>query len=144
MTKMPAIGSLALFLCACASGPDGAEFFGATSSAELLTEREWVVEDLAGGGIIDRSRVTLNFDGEGQVSGRASCNRYTAGYQARGDRLGFTPAAATKMACAEGLMNQEQNFFRILGAVDRFRIDETGALILEGAEGTMKAYPDSP
>jgi heat shock protein HslJ len=144
MTKMLAVGCLALFLCACASGSDAADVAGPGFSAELLTDREWVVEDLAGGGIIDRSRVTLNFDAEGQVSGRASCNRYTAGYQARGDRLGFTPAAATKMACAEALMNQEQNFFRILGAVDRFRIDETGALILEGAAGTMKAYPDSP
>jgi heat shock protein HslJ len=144
MTAKLAVGSLALFLCACVSGPEAPDLAGAMSSAELLTDREWVVEDLAGGGIIDRSRVTLNFDPEGRVSGRASCNRYTAGYEVRGERLGFTPAAATKMACAEALMNQERDFFRILGAVDRFRIDETGALILEGAEGTMKAYPDSP
>ena len=35
----------------------------------------WVVEDILGGGIIDSSRVTLDFS-EQRVAGRASCNSY--------------------------------------------------------------------
>jgi heat shock protein HslJ len=145
---MTLIGA-AFFLYACAAGQGPAEVAapevaGPEVSAGLLTEREWVVEDIAGGGIIDRSRVTLNFDAEGRVSGRSSCNRYTAGYQQQGYRLSFAPAAATKMACADSLMNQEQKFFRVLGAISSFRIDDTGALMLEGEEGTMKAYPETP
>jgi heat shock protein HslJ len=144
MKKLAVAVGVAVCLCACVSSQEAAEVTGSTESAGILTEREWVVEDLAGGGVIDRSRITLNFDAEGRVSGRASCNRYTAGYQQQGDLLSFTSAAATKMACAESLMNQEQKFFRILGAVSRFTIDDTGALILEGEAGTLKAYADMP
>jgi heat shock protein HslJ len=144
MKKIIAVAGMAFCLCACASSPDSGEVTGSPAAGALLTEREWVVEDLAGGGVIDRSRITLNFDAEGRVSGRASCNRYTAGYQQQGGSLSFTSAAATKMACAESLMNQEQAFFRILGAISRFTIDDTGALILEGEKGTIKAYPDTP
>ena len=114
-------------------------------SIDLLAGREWVVEDLDGGGIIDRSRITLEFDAtSNRLSGRASCNRYTAGYTLSGERLSITGAAATRMACAPSLMNQEQKFFRILEGIDRFDIDPTGALVLSGSAGTMKAYPASP
>jgi heat shock protein HslJ len=40
-------------------------------------------------------------------------------------------------------MNQEQKFFRILEGVNRFDIDATGALVLSGTAGTMKAYADT-
>ena len=111
---------------------------------DLLAGREWVVEDLDGGGIIDRSRVTLEFDpAEGRVHGRASCNRYTGGYTLSGEGIRFGNAAATMMACPDALMNQERKFFRILEGINRFDIDATGALVLSGSNGTMKAYPDT-
>jgi heat shock protein HslJ/uncharacterized lipoprotein YbaY len=111
---------------------------------DLLAGREWVVEDLDGGGIIDRSRITLEFDPEsGRAYGLASCNRYNAGYTLGGEGISFSGAAATMMACAPALMNQEQKFFRILEGVNRFDIDETGALRLSGEAGTMKAYATS-
>jgi heat shock protein HslJ/uncharacterized lipoprotein YbaY len=111
---------------------------------DLLAGREWVVEDLDGGGIIDRSRVTLEFDAEsGRVHGRGSCNRYNAGFSLTGEGISFSGAAATMMACPEALMNQEQKFFRILEGVNRFDIDATGALVLSGTAGTMKAYADT-
>jgi heat shock protein HslJ len=111
---------------------------------DLLAGREWVVEDLDGGGIIDRSHVTLEFDAEsGRVHGLASCNRYNAAFSLTGEGISFSGAAATMMACPEALMNQEQKFFRILEGVNRFDIDQTGALLLSGTAGTMKAYPTS-
>ena len=39
----------------------------------LLIGDEWVVEDI-GGGLIDRSRATLDFGVDGRLAGRASCN----------------------------------------------------------------------
>lgn len=111
---------------------------------DLLAGREWVVEDLDGGGIIDRSRITIEFDPEtGRVFGRGSCNRYNGTYTLSGEGLSFGGAAATMMACAEALMNQEQKFFRILAGINRFDIDATGALLLSGSAGTMKAYADT-
>jgi heat shock protein HslJ len=110
----------------------------------LLTGRGWIIEDLDGGGIIDRSRITLGFSGEdSRAYGLGSCNRFTGGFTLTGEGLSFTHPAATMMACAPAVMAQEQKFFRILQAVTSFNIDATGALILSGSGGTMKAYRDT-
>lgn len=101
---------------------------------DLLVGGEWVVEDIAGGGMIDASRVTLAFT-PGRVSGRGGCNRYTGSFTLTGEGLGFGPAAATRMACAPALMDQESRFFGLLPQVAGFDIDETGALLLLGADG---------
>ena len=98
---------------------------------DLLAGLEWVVEDIAGGGIIDSSRVTMEFDAASRrVAGSGGCNRYNAAFDLSGEGLSIGPAAATMMACAEALMEQEWRFFDLLQRVSRFDIDETGALLL--------------
>jgi heat shock protein HslJ len=112
---------------------------------DLLRGHEWVVEDLDGGGIIDSSRISIEFDAEsGRVHGLASCNRYSAGYALGGEGLSFSGATATRRACAPALMHQEQKFFQILAGTYRFDIDATGALLLSGSAGSMKAYATTP
>ena len=98
--------------------------------AALLHGAEWVVEDLDGGGIIDRSRVTLNFAADGRVFGNGSCNTYNGGYVLTGEGLTLSRAAATMMACPPALMSQESRFFELLEKVQRFEISADGALIL--------------
>jgi len=105
-----------------------------TPAADLAAVR-WVVEDIDGGGVIDRSRVTLEFDGEGRLSGHASCNRYTASYTRDGDGLTIGPAATTRMACPPALMNQERSFLDALAQVRRWAVDASGALVLAGENG---------
>ena len=102
---------------------------------ELLVGIEWVVEDLANTGIIDSSRMTLNFDREGRVHGLASCNSYSAGYQLTGETLTVQNPLATLKACAEALMNQEQKFLDLLSKVNRYDIGGKGALILTTEDG---------
>lgn len=111
-------------------------------SLDLLTGATWVVEDLDRGGIIDRSRISLEFLvelGQRRVAGLASCNRYFASFQLTGESLTFDRPGSTMMACAPSLMAQEQKFLRILQGVRSFDIDPTGALILRGPEGTLLA-----
>lgn len=103
--------------------------------ATLLQGAEWVVEDLRGGGVVDRSRATLTFGADGRVSGNASCNRYSASYSLTGETLKITKPISTKMACAPALMQQEQRFFDLLAQVRRFAIDAAGALVLHAADG---------
>ena len=107
--------------------------------ARLLQGGEWVVEDINGGGIIDRSRVTLNFWQDGRVSGRASCNNLMGHYQLSGEGLQLGRLATTRMACAPALMEQEQRVLATLEQVQRFDVDETGALLLHSADGVLKA-----
>ncbi|WP_051234606.1 META domain-containing protein [Marinimicrobium agarilyticum] len=107
----------------------------------LLVGPEWVVEDINGQGIIDSSRITLNFTENGNVQGLASCNRYNGRYQLTGQGLRIEQLSQTRMACAPALMQQEQKVLETLANVTRFRLDKTGALHLEGGEGkALKAY----
>lgn len=107
----------------------------------LLRGAEWVVEDIAGAGLIDSSRVTLRFLSDNRVAGRASCNRYAGSYQLTGEGIGFGAIAATRMACAPALMEQENRFLRILGEVVRVQIGRQGQLQLSTSSGdTITAF----
>lgn len=107
----------------------------------LLTGTEWVVENIADGGIIDSSRVTLNFGPNGQLSGRASCNTYHGQYELTGERLKVGQMAMTMMACAPALNKQEQRFTRILQNAQGFDISDQGKLIIRSDAGkTLEAW----
>ncbi|GAA4361040.1 META domain-containing protein [Kangiella marina] len=101
----------------------------------LLTDVEWVVEDIAKTGIIDRSRVTINFDTEGRAYGISSCNSYSAAYTLTGENLTFNNPVGTMKACPPALMNQEKKFLDTLNKVTRYDIDGYGALILTTETG---------
>jgi heat shock protein HslJ len=102
-----------------------------------LQGAEWRVEDIGGGGIIDSAHVTLTFGADGRAFGAGGCNRWTGGYTTEGDALTFGPAAVTRMACPEALMNLEQAFLTALTQVATYRIDDSGALLLASADGTV-------
>lgn len=96
----------------------------------LLTDREWIVEDVDNKGVIDNTQMSLNFTIDGLLGGRAACNQYTTSYQVSGEGLSTQAIAATQKACPPALMNQDDHFLEVLGDVQRFDIDETGALLL--------------
>ena len=58
---------------------------------------------------------------EKRVFGSGGCNRFTGTYSVDGERLTFRPIASTRMACAQG-MEQEQAFFGVLSGVARWRL----------------------
>jgi heat shock protein HslJ len=72
----------------------------------------------------------LNFAADGQLFGRASCNRYQGQYTLDGDTLTISRLAGTLMACAPALMHQEDKFLGLLKQVQKIERDDTGALIL--------------
>ena len=100
-----------------------------------LLGAEWVIEDIAGGGVIDSSHASLQFLPDGRLAGSASCNRIIGSYQSKGLQLTIKPAGMTMMACPEALMNQERQLLALLPEIDTFRIDETSALVLMAAGG---------
>ncbi|OEY65728.1 META domain-containing protein [Marinobacter sp. X15-166B] len=102
----------------------------------LLQGVEWVVEAIGGAGIIDSSRVTLNFLPEGRVAGRATCNQFMGTYAVGGEGLVIEQPATTLMACAPALMHQERRFLELLTRVSGFDIDPQGALQLYTDDGT--------
>ncbi|MBW6416372.1 META domain-containing protein [Celeribacter sp. PS-C1] len=101
----------------------------AGETMDLLSGPEWQIEDVAGAGVIDASNATLAFDGD-RVAGSTGCNRYMGGVEVTGDGLRFGQLASTQMMCPESLMQQEARVLEALAKVERFDIDETGALVL--------------
>jgi len=73
-------------------------------------------------GVMGDRGITLEFTAE-QVSGSAGCNRFSASYTTDGNSISFSPAAATRMACEEPLMTQEQEFLAALASAVKWRID---------------------
>jgi heat shock protein HslJ/uncharacterized lipoprotein YbaY len=108
--------------------------------ATLLQGPEWVVEDISGQGIVDRSRASLVFGPDGRVSGRASCNNFTGQYKLTGEGLTVSQTAGTMMACPPALMEQEAKFLEVLRNVQRFDLTADGALVLQADDRrTIKA-----
>lgn len=112
MSKFALSGMLvALVLTGCATQEQSPAYDDVTMS-ELTGQ--WHVESIDQAGVIDSSRVTMTFDGAGQVSGSTGCNRYTALMSETGKTLQLDQAATTRMACPPALMKQEQRFLQAL------------------------------
>ncbi|SHK20272.1 Heat shock protein HslJ [Marinobacter antarcticus] len=115
---------------------NGEVFQGCGGDPErLFRGAEWVVEDLAGVGIIDRSRMTIEFFDENRLAGQASCNRYGGQYELTGEGVSFDYMYVTKMACAPALMNQENRFLEFMAKVKRASIGRHGELVLTTTTG---------
>jgi len=83
--------------------------------------------------------VTMRFDsGSRRAAGSAGCNRYSAAYTLRGEGLTFGPAAATRMACPDG-MEFEGTFFGMLTQVTAYEVTGS-ALVLRGADGPLARF----
>jgi len=121
---------LALALAACGSGAkqDGAadsarSTVGAGAEGEHdLKGTAWQLEDLGGRGVIDNSMVTLEFPEAGRVAGRGGCNRYFGSVELDGESIKFGQMGATRMACAEALMDQEGRYLKALESAQRYTL----------------------
>ncbi len=83
--------------------------------------------------LVDGVGQTLLLDG-GHASGSGGCNRFAGEYALDGDLLAFQPLAATRMACEQGLMQAEFDYFAALGRTARFSLVD-GELVLADAAG---------
>ena len=107
----------------------------------LLMGAEWVVEDIGGRGIIDKSRVTMRFLPDGKIAGLGSCNRYMGSWSLNGETLELSKLASTRKACPPALMDQEGRFLKQLESVRSFDISPQGALLISaGSQAPIRAF----
>lgn len=109
------------------------------SSGAPMLEGQWRVESITGDGVIDYSPAQLFFDGQGKLSGNASCNRLFGEYDvAAGELIIGEQIGTTRMMCVPALMNQEQKLLSVLPGTHRmlwkqevlYLLDERGGEIL--------------
>jgi heat shock protein HslJ len=95
----------------------------AAPAAAPLWGTAWRLDSLAGKSPIEGAQVTLEFPSEGRASGRGSCNRFNGVVTVEGGTIRFGGLAATRMACAEALMRQEESYFDALHDSERYEVD---------------------
>lgn len=90
--------------------------------------------------VINGTAITAQFGADGNVSGSAGCNNYTAPYQTDGDKITIGMAAVTMKACVEpdGIMEQESQYLAALQTAATYRIDGD-TMELRTAEGAIAA-----
>lgn len=103
----------------------------------LLVGDVWRVTHIAGGEVPGPRAVTLEFDGQGRLSGQAPCNRYSASYQMTGEGIVLGQGLSTRMACAGDIMQLETLFLSIIQGSLPVSLDEDGTLSL--GEGRILA-----
>jgi heat shock protein HslJ len=74
-----------------------------------------------------------------QVSGSGGCNRLTGGFTLEGDRVHLGPLAATRMACTNG-MQQEQRFLESLNHVEGYRMSGQQLELLDGSGAVLARF----
>lgn len=98
---------------------------------------KWLVEAIAGRGVIDSAQTTIEFVEAGRVSGNTSVNLYSGGVTIDGKKICFERIAATRRAGPPALMDQESKFLRALEQVQSLHIAETGLLYLTDSENRV-------
>jgi putative lipoprotein len=110
---------------------------GGAAAPTALLGPAWVVEDIAGRGVVDRLRSDITFGADGRAHGSGGCNRFTGGYTLAGPSLRFDAMAQTNMACADAAMDQEARFHAALAQVRAWRMEDTRLHLLDGRGATV-------
>ena len=113
--------------------------FNAQSSD--LGGTSWIVTGYNNGkqavvSVMAGTELTANFGADGQLSGSAGCNNYTASYQTDGSKISIGPAATTQKACEQAVMDQETQYLAALATAATYRIDGS-KLELRTADGAL-------
>lgn len=97
---------------------------------------KWLLEDLAGAGVLDRAQATLEFVEAGRVAGHGSCNRFFGSVEISGESIKFSALGSTRMSCVEAVMMQESRYLKALEGAERFALN--GSVLLIYSRGMDK------
>lgn len=115
---------------ACAPQPSNS-----ANVSKQLAGTEWLLQELAGTEVIGQPQnLTLRFTSTGRIRGQGGCNQFSAKSKISGDRLTVSPLIATRKACVDPkLQEQENRYFRALESAQRISLEDSELLIY--AEG---------
>jgi heat shock protein HslJ/uncharacterized lipoprotein YbaY len=96
-----------------------------------ITQGVWNISAIEDTPALFPSRTELVFFPDGRMTASMGCNRLIGGYRRHGGFLSFGRLASTRMACPDGMGEQEQRFGAVLPKVDGYVLDaDAGRLIL--------------
>ncbi len=118
----------ALLVASACNGDESLAKYGAAGKVWTLTEVDGAAFD---------ARATIEFGDNGQISGQAPCNRYSAKQTAPYPWFKIGPTMATKMACPE--LQSESAFFASLEAMTLSEVSGS-TLILSNDKGRTMIF----
>jgi heat shock protein HslJ len=89
-------------------------------------------------GTIPQTEITASFEGS-EVNGSAGCNSYGGPYQQSGSELTFGPLSQTRMACEQGIGEQEQRYLTLLRGATTYRV-VGNLLYVEAGDGQALVF----
>jgi heat shock protein HslJ len=97
-----------LFIAGCQSTPNLA-IDTSSKGAEIssLSNTSWVVQSVAGRGLMEYLSLTLQFNNNSEVEGFSGCNRFKGQYEIINSRLEVGPLISTRQYCSKVKMYQE-------------------------------------
>jgi heat shock protein HslJ len=104
---------------------------GTSWTATGVNNGKGAVESVAAG-----TTITATFGADGQLSGSAGCNQYTATFTSADGTIVIGPIAGTRMACDPAVSDQETAYLAALDAAATYKVqgstlelrDDTGAI----------------
>ncbi|MFC2046971.1 YbaY family lipoprotein [Chloroflexota bacterium] len=104
---------------------------------ETLTVEDttWLLESYGEKGnlqvVLEGTEITAEFESaEGKLSGSGGCNSYFGGYEINKNELTINPPiGSTMMACAGPIMDQEEEYLKLLKATETFQIQNIKLVI---------------
>ena len=108
--------------------------------AEELVGSAWIVTSINGQGVVPAAPPTMAFGADGKISGTGGCNQYSAPYETTGGTIAIGDISSTLMLCEGAAGTQESVFLAALRGATAWRLDDDGALHLDGV-GEIIADP---
>jgi heat shock protein HslJ len=123
-----------------ASGKELATFAAQSSD---LGGTSWIVTGYNNGkqavvSVAPGTELTASFGTDGKLTGSAGCNSYTAAYETSGSTIKIGPAATTRKACEQAVMDQETQYLAALSTAAVYRIDGS-KMELRTSDGALAA-----
>ncbi len=88
--------------------------------------------------ILADTEITALFGEDGSLSGSAGCNNYRSSFTVEGDAITIAPAATTRKACPDPIMQQENEYLAALLTAATYTI-QGDVLELRTADGALVA-----
>jgi heat shock protein HslJ len=115
------------------------------SAGTVMTKTGWQLQSYAdtGGGLVPAGSpdITARFGRDGQLTGFAGCNEYTATYTTENYAITINPPATTMKYCpGPGVMDRETAYLNNLNATTEFRVSGTALKLYNKTGNPLLAY----
>jgi heat shock protein HslJ len=127
VTTLPGLALMAIALSACALATDKPD-----KQAERVYGYTWIAEEVGGWPIAGDVAPKLVVNPDGKVSGHAGCNGFFGSVIIDGEAMSFGNLGATRMACPEPAMSQEDKLLRALDSTRGYRLLGSSLVLLDG------------